>query len=670
MNNVSTSDSRRSRVMRLVRLALLAVALVVAIRAYNDKQVAGMALAALLALVAFFRIGDLSRDLPTPPLRQTLLAAKDLIAGHPVQALGGLALLFAAAGALLALGAPIGWVPVALWGFGILTMIAAAFLSDTRTDAVKLPAVMRRALTQRAILLEIGAVALISLVALFLRVYDNAHIPANMHGDEAESAWRGLRILIGPEPLPPFITSYDWYQLPTLYHYIDAFFMAIFGKNEIGMRWSAAAFGAGTIPVLYVFARLGWGRIAGFGSALLLTASHTHIQYSRMGGGFIHPSLMMAATALLIIIAARGGRRMLVFVGMGLVMGLAQYMYASARLLPVVAAPLLLILWRRKLIDFRHILVTGLAAAISLAPLLAWYAANPSTFGGRMDEVFILTNSSIRHTLGADATLAKDFGRLAALQFERIFGYFTNKGDAGGKYLINFPGFDATTVVLMWLGIALAFTRTRRFAEQTVLVWFGLGVLIGGLLTIDAPSGNRLLAAMPPVFVFGGIALQRLVDGMGALAGSFAARTKQAVVALAGTAVIGLVTALVFPQNLNTVFVEAPKVAENMLPILAGRELAPYDGKDWKAYAITLPGMYGNYAPVKFLAYKIVADTIQRADEAVPATDGRGTIIIASSNNETEYQKVKARLPGGVEHIQLDQRGNLVFKSYRIEGQR
>ena len=50
MNNVSTSDSRRSRVMRLVRLALLAVALVIAIRAYNDKHVAGMALAALLAL--------------------------------------------------------------------------------------------------------------------------------------------------------------------------------------------------------------------------------------------------------------------------------------------------------------------------------------------------------------------------------------------------------------------------------------------------------------------------------------------------------------------------------------------------------------------------------------------------------------------------------------------
>ena len=68
MNNVSASGSRRTMVIRLIRLAVLTVALGVAIRSYNDKQVAGMALAALLALVAFFRIGDLTRNLPNPPL--------------------------------------------------------------------------------------------------------------------------------------------------------------------------------------------------------------------------------------------------------------------------------------------------------------------------------------------------------------------------------------------------------------------------------------------------------------------------------------------------------------------------------------------------------------------------------------------------------------------------
>jgi len=99
MNNVSASGSRRTMVIRLIRLAVLTVALGVAIRSYNDKQVAGMALAALLALVAFFRIGDLTRNLPNPPLRQNLEAARDLIVSHPIHALGGMALLFAAAGA-------------------------------------------------------------------------------------------------------------------------------------------------------------------------------------------------------------------------------------------------------------------------------------------------------------------------------------------------------------------------------------------------------------------------------------------------------------------------------------------------------------------------------------------------------------------------------------------
>jgi 4-amino-4-deoxy-L-arabinose transferase-like glycosyltransferase len=576
-------------------------------------------------------------------------------------------LLLALAGGYLALQTPFGALPVAFWIAGMLFVAAAAWRHDALAGQVPLSRLASRALRAPAIRIELLGVILVCLAAFALRAWDLERFPPFMHGDEAESAWRGLRILIGPDPLPPFITSPDWYDLPTLYHYVEAASMAVFGVTAGGVRMVSAISGALTVPLIYVIARLSWGRLAGALSMLFIAFGHTHLHFSRFGGGYVEASLMMALMMLLVVIAARGRRGMLLFAGIGLVIGLAQYMYASARLLPIAGGILLAaLLWRRK-IGLTHIGLVALAAFVAVAPLGAWYLQNPGTISGRMNDVFILNASALTHTLGADYAMPRDLGRLASLQFSRIGGYLMNAGDTSTKYAREFPGFDGVTAALFWFGLAQAVLRSRRFGAFALLTWFLAGFTTAGLLTIDAPSANRLLVAIPSVYLLAGHGAQRLAAMTAGLVGRIRAGARPAVFGLAAAAIFIVVLGISIPYNLNIAFVAYPLVSGPMAPIMTGRELAPLDGGEWRAYVMGLPTMYADYAPVRFVAYRIKPEDLLRAADLAPDEDGRRTIVVALPVNYHEYEKVKQRFPGGEEHEGFDLRGNSVFKSYRFQ---
>ena len=549
----------------------------------------------------------------------------------------------------------------------MLFLVAAAWRHDARAESVPLSRVVSTALKTPAIRIELLCVGLVCLAAFVLRAWGLERFPPFMHGDEAESAWRGLRILIGPDPLPPFVTSPDWYELPTLYHYLEAASMAVFGRSEGGVRMLSAISGAMSVPLIYAIARLSWGRTAGALSMLFIVFGHTHLHFSRFGGGYVEASLMMVLLMLLVVIAARGRRDLLLFVGIGLVIGLAQYMYASARLLPIAGAVLLAaLLWRRK-IGLAHIGLVALAAFAAVAPLGAWYLQNPGTISGRMSDVFILNASALTHTLGADYAMPRDLGRLTNLQFSRIGGYLMNAGDTSTKYAREFPGFDGVTVALFWFGLAQAVLRSRRFGEFALLTWFLAGFTTAGLLTIDAPSANRLLVAIPSVYLLAGYGAQRLAAMTAGLVGRIRAGARPAVFGLAAAAIFIVVLGISIPYNLNIAFVAYPLVSGPMAPIMTGRELAPLDGGEWRAYVMGLPTMYADYAPVRFVAYRIKPEDLLRADDLVSAEDGRKTIVVALPVNYHEYEKIKQRFPGGEEHEGFDLRGNSVFKSYRFQ---
>ncbi|MBX7214540.1 MAG: glycosyltransferase family 39 protein [Thermoflexales bacterium] len=660
-----TARPRLAYGIRIARLIGLLAAAVLALVSYNEKNLGGLALAALLALVSYFRAGDLSAATPTVPLKQTLLDVRALLVRSPARTLGGLALVLAIVSAALAVPLKLSWVPAAIWVLSMAVLIAAARWHDKALPKTRLVDRLRAVGKDRALMIEIALVAAISLAALALRVWNLHDFPAFMHGDEAESAWRGIRILLGDDPIAPFVTSPDWYNLPTLFHYVEAVSLALFGRDEAGVRVLAGITGALSIPLLYLICRLLWGRIAGFAAAILATVGHSHLHYSRIDV-FIYPSTAMVLMMLLIVLVYRNKRSIMTFVMMGLLIGLSQYLYSSARLLIAEGGLMLLVLILMRRIELKHALVVLLAATVAAAPLILWYAMNPVTFGGRTDEVFIFSQPALRHTLGPDYQLPRDLEKLIGIQLKGVGGYLLNKGDGGGKYTIEFPAFDLITVATLWLGTVLAVTRIRRFGEFTALSWFVSGFMIGGLLTIDAPTGNRLIAATPSIYLLCGLFFQYAATG---LASAFTARNPN--YRSAATTVIGAIlligaAAYATPWNLDTYFVKFTKVADPVTPLLTGRELAPLDRSEWRTYVMGLPEMYANYAPVKFLAWKARPEDLLTADDLKPATDGRKTIVVALARNFPELDKIKLRYPGGEEREIYDQRGRLLLKSYKL----
>ncbi|MCA1554772.1 MAG: glycosyltransferase family 39 protein, partial [Chloroflexi bacterium] len=379
--------------------------------------------------------------------------------------------------------------PVAnyLWLVALPLLLTAALVHD-RVGAAHVRALFAN-MRRQAVLSELLAVALITLIAFVLRAYDLAHYPPTMHGDEGEMGMMALRVLDGKYPLALFGTF--WLDHPSLFHYIQAMALVVFGRDEPGLRLLSALFGTACVPLTFAIARLGWGRLAGFSAAWLTCASALHIQYSRIGLNNIESVFSMTLVVLLLaLMHERGAARLHVATGdiqrdsanatqptralllpvlAGLMIGFSQYLYYGSRLIPIVAAPVLLYLWRERALSHRQIGVGLLATAVAFLPLGVFYLNHPPAFFNRMSGVSILREQNVKQLLGDSATLPRDALALIRVQLERNLNFFVRGGDASSFYLQDIPAFDVLTALLFWLGLGVALTRVRRYHEFAVV---------------------------------------------------------------------------------------------------------------------------------------------------------------------------------------------------------
>jgi len=79
----------------------------------------------------------------------------------------------------------------------------------------------------------------------------------------------------------PFTTG--WLSHPTLWFYVQAASLRVFGDSVVRLRMISALLGAATIPALYVFARRPFGARVALSAAALLALYHVHIHFSRIG---------------------------------------------------------------------------------------------------------------------------------------------------------------------------------------------------------------------------------------------------------------------------------------------------------------------------------------------------------------------------------------------------
>lgn len=648
-----------------LRLIVFAVAIVVSWLGYTANSILLLLTGLLVLAWVFHKLGD------TPALTQgtselTLRQALALWRAHTALTLGLAAVSGSILAAWLAARDPFSLFANYLWLASLLLIVLAAWRYDGLGRHT-----LRAWLAQwrqRAWWGEAALVVVLTLVAFVLRAYDLEHFPPPMHGDEGEIGMLALRVLEGKEPLPLFATS--WGDLPNALFYFKAIALALFGKTEVGLRLLSALFGTASVPCLYLLGRMGWGRLAGFVAAWLMAVSHLHIHYSRLGLNIVEVAFALQLCVLMLARAREEAKssdaepttppkEMLAwYVGVGLMMTLAQYIYYGARLMPFVVAPLLLYTWRERRTSLKQIAVVGVACFVAFAPMAYFYVNHPNLILGRTTTVNIFTDESVRHALGAQASLSNDWLPLLQLQVERTLGFLVRRGDASDFYLQDLASFDALTVLLMWLGLGVVLTQPRRYHAFALWLWFGWSLLLGGVLTIDPPSAQRLLIVTPCVYLLGGFFVARALQLVRA-----SIYVRHAVFGLP-ILVAGLLATLAF--NLQTYFVDYSRAAHNLPPIMIAREMS-ITPQQYHAYLLAAPNLYASHGVLRFVARDAQAkDLLMPNDLPPPNADGKGVLIVALPARTNDLRVIEARFPGGTRSSYTDPLGRPIYVAYRI----
>ncbi|HTP09688.1 MAG TPA: glycosyltransferase family 39 protein [Anaerolineae bacterium] len=329
-------------------------------------------------------------------------------------------------------------------------------------------------------------------VAALLRFINLATIPQGIFHDEAWSAAKALDLLNGTAPAQVYFPENN--GMDALHVYLIALLFKFTGPLALGSRIISALMG--TLSVLATY-WLAWElpaddrkrHTAAISAALIYSIMLTAIATSR--SGWHSPSFALLALSCLAALmrARRLGRRRW-FVVAGVLAGLAQYTYPSARLLPVwliVIGLLDLALRRgsRRRVLFNYLLA-ALAAAIIFLPLGMYFIQDPQWLVERAQQ----TSSAI--DLGQNT--------LKTLLAFVVQGSLENLHNLPGRPLLD-------PVLGLFFIIGLGVCAIKHRAAHVILL-SGVAILsLAVVLTEAAPLTRRWTAVLPLVAIIAALGL-------------------------------------------------------------------------------------------------------------------------------------------------------------------
>ena len=336
------------------------------------------------------------------------------------------------------------------------------------------------------------ALGFILLAATFLRTHRLLDMPYGVWYDEGEAGLETIEIYEGV-PFSP-MGRYSPNN-PSLFFYLAAAGFKLLGPNLYALRLVTAAIGVATVGAAYLLFREILGRRAALIAAGLLAASSWHVNFSRIGMGYV--TLVPFFEVMTCYFLVRGLRqsRWTDFVLGGLMLGLGMYAHTSFRLFPLAVVIYVVygLIWRRE----TRTRIAGVAAMVIVsllvfAPQAVWALKHREAYTRRMAQTSIL--------VGHDTPQAV----LRALKsnVEKHALMFNLRGDRNGRH--NLPGapqLDAVSAALFILGVGYCLYHWRNPCCFVLVAWFIVAMLAGVLsLWWEAPQSARTIGAIPVVY--------------------------------------------------------------------------------------------------------------------------------------------------------------------------
>ena len=368
------------------------------------------------------------------------------------------------------------------------------------------------------------SLAVVTLVAAFLRLWQLDQLPPGLFFDEA---YNGLdaRAVADGERFPLYFAGNNGRE--PLYLYLQAVAVKLLGPSAYALRLTSALIGILTVPLVFVCARrlllsndeqnkLSAQR---YWPLLIATAglaiSYWHVSLSRLAfRAVLLPPLSLLAVAFFWRAWTTGGRRD--YIWSGVWFGLALYSYIAARILPLVIVTFVLIeliidvaarpadfgaRWRSRLGGLGWLIGAGLLVCL---PLLVAFVQDPALVAARTGDVSIFSAGQTEMPGTPGERFLTNAGAIARS--------FYDQGDLNVRHnLPARPVQDWLLAALFTVGWLYAFWQLRTARMRLILLWFGI-MALPSLLSTSAPHALRMAGMLPPLALLYGVGAAGLLQ--------------------------------------------------------------------------------------------------------------------------------------------------------------
>ncbi len=574
-------------------------------------------------------------------------------------------LLVASMGTLLVLGAiPVlvarVYVPATgLWLAGLVLLQVGTLWAEHSLARPHLPRLGRESVLLLGILM----------LTLALRLPGLSDLPPDVHGDEAAIGIGARGFLSGATQ---DLFGVGWFDTPNLSFAIPAVFMWLFGNDLFGLRLASVAQGTGAVLLTYLLGRRLFGARAGLLAAFLLAIADMHVHYSRTGFHYMQAGFA-TVLVLYLVVRALDTRRLADFVGLGLACGLCLGLYPAARLAPVLVAAYVAVCLLRNRALLRGA-ASGLGAAVLagvlfVAPMVPGFLSHPEGFNSRAAEVWLLTPENLRHEMSAYGVAS--VGEVLGIQGQRTLEAFTYSGGSGLQYAHRGPLLDPWTGGLFVLGVGAFAFRVRRRSYGLLAAWLWSTLILGAVLTLDAPFSPHLVGMLPVLALLPALSVDA---GWRAAAGLFGRSGKAVVVVCTAGVLTAALVANVRDYREVQVVQEQPAGFFTVLSRYA-REV----NGQYRVYLVSRPDTSLGYETVRFLVPDLDGVDLRDApltSPFLPVGSGIGTkgaafiVEAALPDFAARLEQLRQAYPGGRAELHRSTRGDLLFASYLVDASR
>jgi 4-amino-4-deoxy-L-arabinose transferase-like glycosyltransferase len=432
--------------------------------------------------------------------------------------------------------------------------------------------------------------ALLVLAGLAVRSIGLEDFPRIMAEDEGYFAFAGAEI--GETwQLSPF--ENDIQHHPKLFHTLLALSIELLGRSMTAARMPAAVLGALTIPGVYLLGRRLFDVRIGWLAALVLVVLPIHVHFSRLALNQVVDPFCAAWLFALWMGGLKNENRAELGLA-GVFLGLSQYGYSAARILPLLA--ILWVLWLGIRTARVHFWVFAVAL-VTVLPTVIFLLTADEGLSPRLRDV------------GLGAENVYDFQQRSPLEqlTDPFLGYVQRK-DATIFYGAFDPLLGWVAPIPATLGLLVALKGWREARFRLLIMWWLLTTILGGVLLLNPPEYQRFIVTVPVLAVFIALGL----SWMGALLGwlSCTLTPQQPTPLMAEVWVVPMVLVIGLAGfNLKTYFLDyrdarpyfrtnrmynLNELADTLLPNLAGYDTVWY-----------LPARNFNLATSPILKYKV-----------------------------------------------------------------